>query len=100
MDNEIFLDGISEITVTGATVRIDWFRLSPTDKDERGNPKPVPRQRIIMTLEGFMNARDLIDRVGDELVRSGVVRRSDGGGTSSSEPIRPKGSPNFPGSLS
>jgi len=100
MDKEVFLDGINEITVTGSTVRIDTFTVSPSDKDERGNPKPVPRQRIIMTLEGFMNARDLIERVARELVSSGAVRRTEAPGNSGSDPIKPKGSPNFPGTLS
>ncbi|MFO1206181.1 MAG: hypothetical protein U1E63_10705 [Burkholderiales bacterium] len=95
MHNEVFIDGISEITVTGPTVRIDMFSASPTEKDADGNPKPVHRQRIIMTLEGFMNARDLIDRVGRELVQGGVVRRLDA--SSNREAAKPvTGSPNFP----
>jgi hypothetical protein len=95
MHDEVFIDGISEITVTGPTVRIDMFSASPTDKDADGNPKPVHRQRVIMTLEGFMNARDLIDRVGRELVQSGVVRRVDA--ASAKESAKPvPGSPNFP----
>jgi len=94
MHNEFFIDGISEITVTGATVRIDTFTASPSEKDADGNPKPVFRQRIIMTLEGFMNARDLIERVGRELVQGGAVRRLDN--TTGKEPAKPKGSPNFP----
>jgi hypothetical protein len=98
MHDETFIDGVSEITVTGPTIRIDMFTASPAEKDADGNPKPVFRQRIIMTLEGFMNARDLIDRVGRELIQGGVVRRLDGG--AGTEPAKPKGSPNFPSSHS
>lgn len=95
MHDEVFIDGISEITVTGPTVRIDTFSASPSEKDADGNPKPVHRQRIIMTLEGFMNARDLIDRVGRELVQGGVVRRLDASpGKEATRPVA--GSPNFP----
>jgi len=94
MQNEIFLDGVSEITVTGPTVRIDTFTLSPSEKDTSGNPKPVPRQRIIMTLEGFMNARDLIERVAHELIEGGVVRKRDA--AAKPEVSKPRGSPNFP----
>jgi hypothetical protein len=96
MHDEVFIDGISEITVTGPTVRIDMFSASPTDKDADGNPKPVHRQRVIMTLEGFMNARDLIDRVGRELVQSGVVRRVDASSTKEGAARPVAGSPNFP----
>ncbi len=94
MHDEVFIDGISEITVTGPTVRIDTFSASPSEKDADGNPKPVHRQRIIMTLESFMNARDLIERVGRELIQGGVVRRLDS--ASGKEGAKPAGSPNFP----
>lgn len=98
MHNEVFIDGISEITVTGPTVRIDMFTASPSEKDADGNPKPMHRQRVIMTLEGFMNARDLIERVGRELIQGGVVRRLDT--SSGKESAKPAGSPNFPPSRS
>jgi len=94
MHDEIFVDGISEITVTGPTVRIDTYTASPSEKDANGNPKPVHRQRIIMTLESFMNARDLIERVGRELVQHGAVRRLDA--ATAPEKPKPAGSPNFP----
>lgn len=96
MHDEVFVDGISEITVTGPTVRIDTFTASPSEKDADGNPRPVHRQRIIMTLESFMNARDLIDRVGRELVQHGAVRRRES--VSAGEAPKPTGSPNFPSS--
>ena len=94
MHEEVFIDGISEITVTGPTVRIDTFTASPTEKDKDGNPRSVHRQRVIMTLEGFMNARDLIDRVARELVQAGAVRRLDP--PSGTATAIPGGSPNFP----
>ena len=94
MHDEVFIDGISEITVTGPTVRIDTFTASPSEKDANGNPRPVHRQRVIMTLESFMNARDLIDRVARELVQKGAVRRLDA--TSGDGGTKSPGSPNFP----
>ena len=99
MHQEVFVDGISEITVTGPTVRIDTFSVSPSEKDANGNPKPVHRQRIIMTLESFMNSRDLIDRVARELVQGGAVRRVEQGADKAGPDkaaARPAGSPNFP----
>lgn len=98
MHDEIFIDGVSEITVTGPTIRIDTFTVSPSEKDADGNPKPVLRQRMIMTVEGFMNARDLIERVARELIEGGVVRRRDSG--AQTEPVKSRGSPNFPSSHS
>jgi hypothetical protein len=94
MHDELFVDGVSEITVTGPTVRIDTYTLSPTQKDAEGNPVQVHRQRTIMTLEAFMATRDLFDRVAHELVAGGAVRRVDEPNTRA--PSRPRGSPNFP----
>jgi hypothetical protein len=100
MSEEIFADGISEITVTGPTVRIDLFSLSPTERDANNNPKPLLRQRVIMTLEGFMNARDLMERVAGELIQSGAVRRRAPEAVQTPDPepasSRSRGSPNFP----
>jgi hypothetical protein len=47
-----------------------------------------------MTLESFMNARDLIERVARELIQGGVVRRLDP--PPGKESAKPGGSPNFP----
>ncbi len=94
MHAEIFVDGVSEITVTGPTVRIDTYSLSPSEKDSNGNPRQVHLQRIIMTLEGFMGARDLFERVARELIDGGAVRRRES--AAESETRRPRGSPNFP----
>ncbi len=94
MHDEVFIDGISEITVTGPTVRIDTFTASPSEKDADGNPRPVHRQRIILTLESFMNARDLIDRVARELVQGGAVRRVEPAPGKAA--AKAHGSPNFP----
>lgn len=75
MHDEIFSDGIGEITVTGPTIRIDLVSLSPTERDGDGNPRPTFRQRIVMPIEAFMNSRDLIERVAQELIENGAVKR-------------------------
>lgn len=76
MDHEVFADGIGEITVTGSTVRIDLVSLSPTDRDDAGQPRPVFRQRIVMPIEGLANAADLIRRVVDDLVEARAIQRA------------------------
>ena len=42
--DEIYSDGIGEITVTGPIVRIDLVSLSPQQRDASNNPTPVFRQ--------------------------------------------------------
>ncbi len=75
MSNELYADGIGEITVTGSIVRIDLMSLSATERDEKNNPKPVFRQRIIMPVDAFANAVDLMQKALGGLVEAGAVRR-------------------------
>ena len=75
MRDELYADGIGEITVTGSIVRIDMVSLSATERDEKNAPKTALRQRIIMPLDGFANAVDLMQKALAGLVEAGAVRR-------------------------
>jgi hypothetical protein len=75
MNSELYADGIGEITVTGSIVRIDLMSLSATERDERNNPKTVFRQRIIMPVDAFANAVDLMQKALGGLIEAGAVRR-------------------------
>ncbi len=76
MTDELFCDGISEITVTGPIVRLDMTSFSPTKRDKNGNPEPVIRQRVIMSIEAFANSVDLMKKALDGLVEAGALRRN------------------------
>lgn len=75
MSQELYADGVGEITVTGSIVRIDLMSLSATEKDGQNNPKPVFRQRVIMPVDAFANAVDLMQKALTGLVEAGAVRR-------------------------
>ncbi len=75
MTQELYSDGIGEITVTGTIVRIDLMSLSATERDANNNPKPVFRQRIVMPVDAFANAVDLMQKALAGLVEAGAVRR-------------------------
>ena len=49
--------------------------LSATERDASNNPKPVFRQRIIMPVDAFANAVDLMQKALGGLVEAGAVRR-------------------------
>ncbi|MBT4738914.1 MAG: hypothetical protein HN793_11925 [Rhodospirillaceae bacterium] len=46
MSDEIYTDGIGEITVTGSVVRVDLMTMAVNDKDEEGRLKPAFKQRL------------------------------------------------------
>lgn len=101
MSSELYADGIGEITITGTIVRIDLMSLSATERDASNNPKPVFRQRIIMPVDAFANAVDLMQKALAGLVEAGAVRRiGDLPAASASDLIQPpsasaNASPNF-----
>jgi hypothetical protein len=74
MLEEIYADGVSEITVTGHVVRIDFVSLSPTERDANNKPKAVFRQRIVMPTDAFANSAELMKNVLRGLIESGAVK--------------------------
>ncbi|MBF9233893.1 hypothetical protein [Microvirga alba] len=76
MQNEVYSDGIAEITVTGPIVRIDLMSLSPTERDAKGNPKPVLRQRIVMPVDGFANSVELMQKAVNGLIEAGAIKQT------------------------
>ena len=92
MHDEIFSDGIGEITINGTVVRIDLVSLSPTERDAANNPKPVFRQRVVMPIDAFANAAELVQKALNGLIDAGAVSRPQPGGA------RPIGLNNVPDS--
>lgn len=84
MQQELYADAIGEITVSGSIVRVDLVSLSPTERDGSNAPKPVFRQRIIMSVEGFANSVDLMQKALQGLIEGGAIKRQpDAGGAQS-----------------
>ena len=76
MHDELYTDGVGEITVSGTVVRVDLVSLSPTERDANGTPKSVFRQRLIFSLEGFANSLELMQKALQGLVEAGAVTRT------------------------
>ncbi len=76
MQNEIYADAIGEITVTGPIVRIDLVSLSATQRDDINQPLPEFRQRIVMSIEGFANSYEVLQKAMNGLLEAGAIRRN------------------------
>jgi hypothetical protein len=75
MHNELYTDGIDEITISGSVVRVDLVSLSPTERDANNNPKKVFRQRLIFSAEAFANSVDIMNKALQGLAEAGVIKR-------------------------
>jgi hypothetical protein len=76
MHSEVYTDGIEEITVGGAIVRVDLVSLSPTERDANNAPKKVFCQRLIFSVEAFANSVEVMQNALQGLVDAGVVKRN------------------------
>lgn len=92
MHDEVYTDGVDEITVSGSIVRIDLFSLSPTERDASNFPKKVFRQRLILSAEGFANSVEVMQNALQGLVDAGVVKRGKPGGIGQAPTASPAGS--------
>ncbi|HEV7951046.1 MAG TPA: hypothetical protein VGP24_14880 [Glaciihabitans sp.] len=108
MQSELYADGIGEITVTGGIVRIDLVSLSHTERDAANQPVPVFRQRVVMSVEGFANSFEVMQKAMHGLIEGGAIRRTtpeesglaspprnNGSQTPNGSGPRQNGSPNF-----
>jgi hypothetical protein len=102
MHAEVYTDGIDEITVGGAIVRVDLVSLSPTERDANNAPKKVFRQRLIFSVEAFANSVEVMQNALQGLVDAGVIKRNRASsdpatmsslGTTTTSPNKPR-SPN------
>ena len=58
MHDQVFADGLGQISVVGGTVRLDFVTYSPVEKDPNGRPVAVFCEQIIMTVDAFIQAAE------------------------------------------
>ncbi|HKQ44875.1 MAG TPA: hypothetical protein VJS47_05720 [Rhizomicrobium sp.] len=68
-DQQLFSDGVGQITVIGGAVRLDFVTYSATEKDAKGQPAAVFAQRVIMSLDGFMNSAAKIQEAAQAITK-------------------------------
>lgn len=102
---EVFVDGIGRIGFADGVLRIELITRSGSETDEQGRPKPEVRQRLVMTLNGFLQGLQAQQQVIAKLQEAGILRlepqtaqgvapASSNGTAAPSTPVPPK-SPNF-----
>ena len=99
--NEVFADGIGEITLAGGMVRMDLVTLVGNQNDKENPPKLQFCRRVVMPPDGFLRSFSAMENLVKQLIEAGLVKPRDGetGGNPVStgdagETAAPK-SPNF-----
>jgi len=73
---EIFVDGIGKIHFSGGMVRFDLITLEPAEEQGEA-PIPEEKVRIIMPPDGFLATFNTMQRLIDQLLEAGVLKKRD-----------------------
>lgn len=93
---ELYADGVFDIGFGNGMVRIDLFSLSALRKDANGQPLPAIRQRVVMSLPGFLASLSALEGMRQRLEAAGVLPPGSGTGPASASPsATPSAAPTF-----
>ncbi|MFD1628155.1 hypothetical protein [Azospirillum griseum] len=70
---ELYADGVFDVGFGNGMVRIDLYSLSAVRKDAGGHPLPTIRQRVVMSLPGFLASLDALEGMRRRLEEAGVL---------------------------
>lgn len=74
---ELFVDGVQSVSFSNGMVRMELATVDPTKKDNDGNNELQTRQRVITSLQGFLQAYGAMDNLMNKLVESGAVKKKE-----------------------
>lgn len=77
MSKQLFADGLGSITIIGATVRLDFFSFSPTEKEPGGQPKGILEHRLVIPVGGFLHAAGKIQEAVEAIAKIGTTPAAD-----------------------
>ena len=89
---ELYADGVFDIGFGNGMVRIDLFSLSALRKDPNGQPLPAIRQRVVMSLPGFLASLSALEGMRQRLEAAGVLPPNSG---TVPPPLAPSAAPAF-----
>ncbi len=74
----IFADGIGEITLAGGMVRMDLVTLVGSQNNPDEKPRLEASQRIVMPPDGFLRSFSAMENLVKQLIDAGLVKPRDG----------------------
>ncbi len=77
MFSESFIVGFGSIGLYSGVVVLDLTGLSPTERDEQGQPTRELRQRIVMTPQAMLETFNAMQGLMARLEQAGLVKRAD-----------------------
>ena len=74
---DMYADGIGEITLSGGMVRMDLVTLKGSQSSSDEKPKLEFSQRVIMPPDGFLRSFSAMENLVKQLIDAGLVKPRD-----------------------
>ena len=75
-EQQIYADGVENISVVDGIVRVDYFRYSPFQSDAEGKPAREFARRVLMSPQSFLRTYNAMNRIVEQLENRGVIERA------------------------
>ena len=93
---DIFADGIGEITLSGGMVRMDLVTLVGSQNNPEDKPRLETSQRVVMPPDGFLRSFSAMENLVKQLIDAGLVKPKDGEQAAPAAQPEAKGGANSP----
>ena len=71
--SDLFVDRLGNVAIADGVVRLDFLRLVSVDSEKK-QAKMEPALRVVIPLQGFVHAVDMLDKVRAELVKQAQAK--------------------------
>ena len=71
--SDLFVDRLGNVAIADGVVRLDFLRLVSLDAEKK-QVKMEPSLRVVIPLQGFVQAVDMLDKVRAELVKQAQAK--------------------------
>lgn len=76
MSEELYIDRIGDVVITGMVIRFNLMAIDPTQRDDNNQPLSTVRQRVVMPIDGFLRAAQTLSGTLPKLEEIGVIRKN------------------------
>lgn len=72
-----FIDGVGEVRLSEGVVRMDLLAMSPTMRDDNGNPVPEFVEQLVMSPRAFMRMVGALGQTLSGMEEKGLITRGE-----------------------
>jgi len=69
---DLYFDGVLRAHLIGGNIKIDMLTIDP---DDTGNATGRVEKRVVMGLQAFLAAKDVMDNMIQQLVEKGIISK-------------------------